>query len=394
MAQTNSFVNVDMIAAEALTHLEDNLIIKPLCAVDKTADYNMRSNGHKVGDSVSFKTNPVYEVKTFDERASDNTWVRNDSLVIVPQDIRSSTRTMYIDKHYDVSVTLSAREKAMHFDQFTQEVIVPASKALAAKCDALLATKILQGQGLYASSAVMATAADMALARKTALMQQLNEQRFCLVNSTLEATLLGKDWFNNYNNRGNDTILTNGMLGKTMGMDFYSSVNFPDTTHTNSSGTTTTAASPTGTQNKLGVSTLTVASITGGFTAGDRIMVAGCKRPMVVKTTVAATGTAIALVDPISEIIPASAAVTVVGGDAKALSYVGAIFDNQSLAVAMPILDAAEGMPSSVVSENGVSIRVVMGYDMEKKISTMSFDLLIGAFALDPRRITLLANAA
>lgn len=395
MAVLNNFINVDMVAPEALIHLQDNLVIKNLCTMDKTAEFNKTYNGHKVGDSVAFKTNPVYEVKTFDERASDLTWVRDDTKAIVAQNVRSSTRTMYIEKHFDVSVTLSARELAMHFDEFNEAVVMPATKALAAKIDAYLAGKILQAQGLYASTTVISTKADLALMRKAVNYQQLTDPRFILVNPDLEATLMGSDWFNGYDNRGDDTAFTNGFMSKTLGFDFYSSINFPSsTTHTNSSGTTTTAASPSSTQNMVGTSNLIVAAITGGFTAGDRIAVAGTKRPMVVKTTVAAGATSIALVDPITELIPASAAVTVVGGDAKVLTYVGAAFDSQSIAAAMPLLDPYRSLPSQSISDNGVSIRVAIGDTLSSKLTTMSLDCLVGAFLLDPRRVTLLANAA
>ena len=394
MAQYNEFINIDLVSAEALAHLQDNLVMRNLCAMDKTADYNQKANGYKVGDMISFKTNPVYEVKTFDERASDNTWTRDDTKVIVPQDIRSATRAMYIEKHFDVSVTLSAREKAMHFDQFIEEIVVPASKALANQCDAYIGTKLLQAQGLYASSAVIATKADLAQARKASEYQQLTDPKFIIMNTDLEATLLGSDWFNGYDNRGTDEAFRRGFMSETLGFNFYSSQNFPVSTHTNASGTAVTVASPTTTQNKIGTSTLYVTSATTAMNAGDRIIVAGCRRPMIVKTAVSATDTTIALVDPITELIPASAAITTVGGNAKALTFSGCILDAQSLGVAMPKLDTAEGMINSVVSDNGISIRVVQGYNQEKKISTMSFDLLIGAFALDPRRMTLLANAA
>lgn len=392
MAQYNAISEIDLISRETLAHMTDALIIKPLCAVDATAEYYQQPNGWKVGDTIRFQVDPVYTAVEFDSIASDNTWVRDDTKVIAPQDIRSSTRTMYIQKHYDISVTLSAREKAMSFTDLSRNVLRPAGKELARKADSFLGNAILGAAGLYASTTVMSTAADMALARKAANYQQLNDDRFCLVNPDLEAQLLGYDWFNRFDSRGDSGY--NGMIRDTMGMKFFSSQNFPVSTHTNSSGTTTTAASPSTTQNKVGTSNLIVAAVTSGFSANDRIMVAGCRRPLIVASNVSAGATTIPLKDPITEIIPASAAVTVVGGDAKVLTYKGCIFDSQSLAVAMPMLDEASGLPSSVVAQDGVSIRVVQGYNMTTKVTTLSMDFLIGAFALDPRRMTLLADAA
>ena len=395
MAQYNTFPSISIIAADALEHLEDALVIKPLCTTDVSSEFNVRPNGYNVGSSIQFRTLPDYEVKVFDERASDNTWVRNDAKVIVPQDIRSGARTMYIEQHLDVSVTLSARELAMDFDNFSTEVLKPAMSRLANKIDAYCASKILTGHGLYAATSVLSTQAEMASARKTALDYQLDEDNlFCLVDPTLESTLLGSSWFNSTSNRISDIGLTKGFMNDTMGFKFYVSRNFPNTTHLNSSGTAVTVTSPTTTQNKIGTSTLHVTSATTAMLEGDRIIVSGCKRPMIVAADVDATDTEIPLVDPITELIGATKAVTVVGGNAKTLTPRGAIFDGRTLGLAMPMLDPAAGMENSVVSANGVSVRVVKGYNMSTKVTTLSMDCLVGAAAIDPRRITVLANAA
>ncbi len=74
------------------------------------------------------------------------------------------------------------------------------------------------------------------------------------------------------------------------------------------------------------------------------------------------------------------------------MTYHGAIFDDRSLAVAFPMLDLPEDKVAATAYSNGVSIRMVKGYDMQTKKTTMSLDLLIGAFMLDPRRTTLLAD--
>ena len=394
MAAANNFPTISLIASESLEHLQEALIIKPLCATDVTGEFNRMSGGYKVGSSIQFNTNPSYEVKTFDERSNDLSWVRDDNKTISAQDIRSSQRTMYIEKHYDVSVTLSARELAMDFNSFSIQVLKPAMRSLSSKIDTYLGQKILTAQGLYAGTSVLATQADMALARKAAIIQELTDDKYCLVDPTLEATLLGASWFNSTTNRVSDAGLTAGMLNRTMGLDFYTSSNFPNTTHLNSSGAAVTVTTPTTTQNKVGTSILYVTDATTELLAGDRIIVAGHKRPMIVKTAVTAEATEIHLVDPITELVPVTTAITLVGGDAKTLTPRGAIFDSQSLGIAMPRLDAASGMENEVISENGVSIRVVKGYNMSTKVTTLSMDCLVGAAAIDPRRITLLANAA
>ena len=378
----NAWEHPSLIAAESLMHLEDALVLGNLVTRDKTGEFT--SGSMKLGDNVNMRTNPDYEAKEF---------VNDGVNTIVKQAIRNSKRPFVIEKLFDVSVEITAREKKLDLDSFSEQVISPAAYRLAEKVDQYIGTKILDGTGLYASDTLMATAADMALARKAATLQQLDPQsRIALVNTDLEATLLGQTWFNQSQTRGAPGIATlqSGVMGQVMGMNFFNSINFPDATHTASGGTTTTD-NTVATDNLIGLSTLTVDAITGGFTAGDRIAIAGVRRPLIVKTTVAAAATAIVLVDPITEIIPDGAAVTVVGS-AQSLSYQGAIFDGRSLALAMPTLDAPSDKPSAVVSNNGYSIRMVQGYDIDKKVEVMSLDVMCGAVAWDPRKITLLAD--
>jgi len=302
---------------------------------------------------------------------------------------------MVIEKHFDVSVEITAKEKALDLESFTEQVIRPAVIRLAEKADRYVGTKILEGAGTYASTDLFASSADMALARNAALLQQLDPTgRFCLVNDALEAKLLGASFFTTYNNRGQvgANVFTSADMGHAMGMDFKSSLNLPtDILATAGTGTSQTD-NGAGANNLIGGLTLTIDSLTGQLEAGDRIEIAGMRRPLIVAAQVTATGTAVTLTDPISEIVPDNAALTVIGTGQTNLEFQGAIFDNQSLAIAMPVLDSPSDKPSFVVSDNGYSIRVVQGYDMGSKKETMSLDMLMGAKAYDPRRITLLRN--
>jgi hypothetical protein len=375
---------------EALTHLEDALVIAPLCAKDKTSDFTNKANGWKVGDSVSFRTHGEYEVDEF-------------TSTISTQSIGTSTRPMTIEKHFDISVEVGAREYALDLDSFVEQVIQPATYKLAEKVDAYIGTKLLHAAGGYYSTALFETAADIALARKSATLQQLAMNRFCLVDLDIEATLLGQTWFNQSQTRGGDGELTlrNAMMGRVMGMDFFSSIAFPTEASAYTVGTYVgTTNNTTATKNLIGDTELTVDVAATAYTlvAGDRLAIAGVRRPLRVKTSVADTGsatgtgiTSIELIDPITEIIPDNAAITVLASG-KAVQHHGVILDDRSLAVAFPMLDLPEDRVAATASNNGISIRIVKGYDLSSKKTTMSMDLLCGAFALDPRRMTLIGD--
>lgn len=381
----NAFEEVDWIAAESLSVMSDALVIVPLTAMDKTSEWNTTPDGYQKGDTIRIKTGPDYTVDDF-----------SGSLTV--QDIRSSKRTMTIEKHFDVSVQLTAKEMALDFEGFQSEVILPAATRLAEKVDRYVGTKILNAHGLYHSGALFESAADAALARQAAILQQLDPQgRFALVDDTLEAKLLGQTWFNQSQTRGNPGLaaLNDGYMGHVMGMDFVASVNFPSSeaaaSGTYGDGSTTT--DNTGGANAIGDLALKVDSTSDQYEAGDHIKIAGVKRPLRVSTQTAATATSIPLTDPITEIIPDGAAVTVIGSGSAFVKR-GAIFDRKALAVAFPILDQPGDKVASTMSMNGVSIRVVRGYDMDSKKTTMSLDMLVGAEIYDPRRVTILSDDA
>jgi hypothetical protein len=379
----NVFEKVDMLGAEALMHLEDSLIITSLCSKDTTSDFNKTASGYAVGDTIRYKTRPSFEAKEF-------------ASTIDIQEIKESARPMVIEKHFDVSVDLTAKELALDFESFAEQIVQPAAYALAEKVDNYVGTKILEGAGLSVATTILSDAASMAAVRKDATYQQLSPTgRYALVTDILEARLLGATYFNTYNNRGTDgsQVFRDGSMGHAMGMDWFSSLNFPNSsTHTAGNGTSTTD-NTAGTFNAVGTKTLQIDALTGTINAGDRIKIAGVRRPLIAAAQATATATSVSLVDPIAEIIPDGAAVTVIASGTT-VTFQGAVFDDRSLAVAFPILDLPEDVAASTISDNGVSIRVAKGYNMQTKKTTLSLDLLVGSFALDPRRITLIGDAA
>ena len=381
----NIWQHPQVIAMEALSHLEDSLVISPLCATDTTSNFSTKANGWKVGDSVSFRTHGEYEVDEFETTIST-------------QSIGTSTRPMSIEKHFDISVEVGAREYSLDLDSFVEQVIQPATYKLAEKVDTYIGTKILEAAGAYYSTGLFTTAADIALARKNATIQQLAMNRFCLVDLDIEATLLGQTWFNQSNSRGSDgeQTLRNADMGRVMGMDFFSSIAFPTEATATTVGTFVGVTNnTTGTKNIIGDSILVVDDTTDSknLVAGDRLYIPGVRRPLKVKTAIADTNAtvAIVLVDPITEIIPDDTTVTVLASG-KDVQHHGVIMDDRSLAVAFPLLDLPEDRVAATASNNGVSIRIVKGYDLSSKKTTMSMDLLCGAFALDPRRMTLVGD--
>lgn len=386
MANNYSDNHVSMIAAEALVQLENQLVAANLMYRDKTADFGS-VGGYRVGDSVNIKTRPDFEVQEF-------------TTAVVDQEVRESKRSLTIEKHYDVTIPYTDRELALDIESLSDQFIVPAVTRMADKIDQYLLSKAWLARGLYQAASPLSSAVEIAAARKVANdIQMPMAGRIGIVNSSLEATLLGTDVFHKFDTRGEPavTALQEASMGRLMGIDWYSSVNFTASNYAPGAATATTNNGAGGnTNNRIGSTTLTFDTGTAAaFNAGDRLQIAGVRRPVIVASTVAnaSLATTVTLQDPIDELIPDNALITVIGSGLSDLDFQGIILTPGSFAFAMPPLDVPPGVEASVVSSNGLSLRAIKYHDGNAKTSRLSIDCLIGATAYDTRKSLVIADA-
>jgi hypothetical protein len=376
----NAWNHPSLIASEALGQMTDALTWGRQTTRDVTPQFANQSM--KIGDTVNLRSTPDYEAKEFTSVGP-----------IVRQAIRDAVLPFKIEKLFDVSVDITAKEKALDLDSFTTQVIAPAAYRLAEKVDAYIAGKVLAGAaGLYASADLMGNVGDLALARAAANYQRLDPRnRFSMLSPDLEAKALGKDYFYQASIRGdgaNLEALREGFLAKTMGFNFFGTQYFPATAL--DAGNLAGATDNTGGANLVGSSVLKVQSVTGTIGTGrTNIAVAGYRTPLVVIDVIDSTH--LELLYPIMEIIPDDAAFTTVGSGEE-LTGQGLLLDSRAVGLAMPSLGTPSDKPSFSISNNGYSIRVVQGYDMDAKQEILSMDCLVGAGLIDPRRATILAQ--
>ncbi len=392
----SNFINPQVLAAEALDQLDYELVAGSLVYRDRTSDFsNVR--GMKVGDFISIRT--VTDFQTNEFTAGGN---------VTTQEINQSSTQLEIEKHFDVSVTIGAKERALNLDGIRKEIINPAMTSMAQKIDTYLLTKVVESQGMYASANLLTTAADIALARSSANIQQISKSnRLGLVNDALEAQILGNAVFNQLQTRGEQgvTALTEASIGRLMGIDWFSSVNFPDSTGTTLDDTTravgdgaATINNSSSAVNRQGLNVITVDNMTGQFEIGDKIQIAGAKRAYTVSAVTTGVA-AIPVVEQINENFGETgtglddAAVSVIGdGIAANSNYEGIIFNPGAFGFAAPPLDAAAGDKTGVASADGMSIRVTEAYNITTKETVWSFDMIVGAAAVDARKSLLLAS--
>lgn len=379
----SNFINPSILAAEALDQLEYDLIAGNLMYRDRTADF-ANSRGLKVGDAVTIRT-------VTDFRTDEFTGVGP----IQTQEVQQSSTQLTIEKHFDVSVEITARERALNLDGIRKEIINPAMLSMAQKLDTYLLTKAIQSQGLYASNTLLTSAADIAQANKTSILQQISKVgRIALVDEDLEATLLGTDVFSKFDTRGAPgvTALQEASLGRLLGNNWFTTVNFPDIQQVMGDGVTT-LDNANAADNLQGSNALVVDSTSGTYNAGDKIKIAGAKRAYTVSTTTAATATVIPVDEQISENLSEldGAAITVISSG-NTIDYQGILFNQGAFGFAAPPLDAAAGDKSGVATAGGMSVRVTEAYDIHTKKTFWSFDMLVGAKAVDPRKSMLLGS--
>lgn len=372
----NAFnVTPQIVVAESISILQHELIIGSLLYRDRTSDFTTKSEGWAVGDTVSVKTPTEFEVNDF-------------TSTIVKQDIKDSKTEFKIERHLDISSGVTSKQRKLNLSDMSREVIQPAMAAFAQEIDEHLATKMLEGRGLYSSDTLFATAADVAQSRKVANAQKVSKQnRIAFLDSTLEANLLGQEWFNQSQTRGGDgeMALRNGEMGRVMGMNFFASENMPSDLQTPGVAGVGVTDNGSSTLNAIGTADLITDATTGAFAAGDAIVVAGVTHPMIVKTATAATATTIPLVDPIDQLIPDGAAITIVPSGTNA-AFHGVITNPNSYAWAAPPLDnPGDKVSAAVMTINGMSIRFVEGYDQDTKEFIWSWDMLLGARCWDRR---------
>lgn len=375
----SNFINPQVIAAEALDQLDYELVAGSLMYRDRTEDFGS-VRGLKVGNSVNIRT--VTDLTADEFTGTVNT-----------QEINQSSASLMIEKHLDVSVEITAKERALNLDGIREQVVNPAMSALAQKIDTYLMSKAVLSRGLFVSSTLLTNATHIAAARAQANRQQISKvNRIAIVSNDLEATMLGTDVFSKFDTRGEQgsIALQEASLGRLMGINWYSSMNFPEAAGIASGNSYTATLSNSGGANVQGDSVLKVTGGTGTVSAGSFVKVAGAKRHFRV---VSATATQIVLSHQIDENLQGldGAAITCVGGS-SAVSYQGLIMNPGSFAYAAPPLDAAAGDRSGVASAAGLSVRMTEAYDINTKKTFWSFDMLIGAAAIDGRRALLLGS--
>ena len=285
-----------------------------------------------------------------------------------------------LDKIATVDVSIEALQGATSMDDLTRVFIDPAAAALAEKINR-------DGLALYqdiynavgAAGQTPATLSAMAEARK-----QLNlakapvSGRAAVWDPEADAAFTGLDAIVHAEKSGSTQALREGSIGRVMGMDHFMS----QAVRQHQTGITAATAVKVNGAVEAGAHQLALdgASLTGRLVKGDLIRIGG-KSFSVTQDSAPAANNAIANVS-VFPALPALAddtEVTLIGSHTANLA-----FHPMAFAFVTRPLTAPGGVESYETHYNGVSLRVVRGYDMQHKREMLSMDVLYGFKTLYP----------
>lgn len=364
---SNTLLTSSIIAREALIVLEANLVAAGLVYRDYSDEFA------KVGDTITIRKPATFTAQTF-------------TSTISAQNATESGVSVVLDRHLDVSFAVTSKELALSIQDFSAQFIQPAMRAHAQAIDASICA-LYKDIPHYSRSSD--TTAWTSLKALTAGRKVLNDNlvpmndRRALLNTASEAALLGLDAVIGAEKSGSTDALRQANVGRLMGLDVYMDQNVP-AAHT--SGTVTTAGNFSAT---AGSTTFTVAAgspVGGTFKKGDIVTITGDALPYVVTADATLSGGAgTVYMAPAARVTFSSAAGTArsqtTGGNATPIAF----HKNAFALVTRPLARPLGSANAETISYNGISVRVVYGYDMSTKTDTVSLDLLYGVKTLDER---------
>ncbi|MBQ2897871.1 MAG: P22 coat protein [Clostridia bacterium] len=363
----NQLITIKEIARAALPRLIENLVFPNLVHKDFSNDFVSGK-----GDRIQVRKPVVLSAEEFDEAKGTSV-----------QDINESSVEVALDKLATVDTEFSAIAAATSIDDINRIFIEPAAAALAQKINS-------DGLELYkdipyvtgTAGTTPSSLEDIANVRK--VLNQKNvpvSPRVAVWDTEADTKFTTVDAIVHADKSGRVKALRDGSIGKIFGLENYMS----QAVKKHKSEATGTALKVSGAVEE-GATSLSISgtTLTGKFVKGDVLEIAG-KHYTVTKDTDEAANNAISeiFVYPALDAIKDKTEVTLVGDHTANLA-----FNPMAFAFVTRPLSAPSGVESYVTSYNGITLRVVKGYDMKHKKEMLSMDVLYGYKTMYPELAT------
>ena len=368
----NQFITLKNIARRTLTRLMDNILFPQLCYRNYADTFQMR------GDTIQIPIPVQLEAKEF-----------NQSTGVAYQDDVETSVDLKLDTLATVDIEYTALERATSVDSLDALFIEPAAAALAEKINKdgmMLYRDIRQNCGIAGTPPdTLSAFANAQLLLNEARAPQENRRAVWSPQAASHLqqipAIVSVD---SYGSR--ETILT-GEIGQVFGLRnfmsqavvYHKAGTLAGTAETLTISKVTTGANPTiELTASISSGTANIASKT--LVMGD-ILRAENYDLLVTGDCTASSGTKItATVSAESAALAKNGDTVVVCGSHEA----NLVFHKEAFAFATRPLITPAGVESYTINHNGISLRVVRGYDQKYKKDLLSMDILYGYKTIRP----------
>ncbi len=358
----NNFTSLKEIARAALPHLMDNLVFPRLVHNDFSDTF-----AAKQGDTIQVRKPVNYTAMEFDPYEG-----------VITQEIDEDSVEVKLDKIASVDIEVSALDAALNFDSIDRLFIKPAAIALAEKinADGLALYKDI-AQCIGEAGTTPSTLNDLANVRR-ALNDARAPQapRYAVWDTAADTAFATIPALVNAEKSGTTDALREGSLGKVFGVEHFMSQAVP--THKCAIQTQTDVKVYGTVAPGADVVKLKGTALIGKLRKGDLLKIdqgnGRIETFTVVNDTANATSGELANIKffpAAKDGIVNNALVTIIDNHTANLA-----FHPSAFAFVCRPLAAPAGVESYVTSFDGISLRIVRGYDMIYKREMLSMDVL------------------
>lgn len=367
---SNTFISVKEIARQILPRLISNLVFPNLIHKDFSETF---VNGK--GVTIQVKKPVILSAEEF-----------NESTGVSAQNVKEESVEVTLDKLATVDVEFGSIQRVTNVDDLNRLFLEPAAVALAEK---------INSDGLYLYKDVpyicgtagttpdeLSDLSDVRLALNNRKVPMMG--RVAVWDAAADAKFTTIDAIVNAEKSGSTQALREGSIGRIFGLDNYMSQDVKAHTKgtlaaggTSPKITVKTAVETAADQVVLDVTAGGTPTLTGTLVKGDVLQIDGKTYTVTKNATAAANEITVYVYPQIT--VAADVEVTVVGSHTANLA-----FNPMAFAFVTRPLAAPAGVESYVTSYNGVTLRVVRGYDMKYKKEMLSMDVLYGYKTMYP----------
>ena len=411
---TNTTLTADIIAAEAISILDNNCVMGNLVYRGYEEEFSKKVNGYTVGESISIRRPTDFTVR--------------DGAVASGQDVTEGKFSLSVDKQKGVDFAFTSQDLTLQIDKLSERVIKPAMIQLANQIDRDLLNLYKDVWNWVGTPGqTINSYTDFAKApERLDLGAVFQDDRAAVLSPTDQWGMLGSQTALYMQDVAKDAY-RRGKLGMIGNVDTYSSQNvqtFTDGTRDNTTPVINGASQTTTWASTKDSGTMTL--LTKGWDAAATIKQGAVftidgvyavnpvtKAPLphlqqfVVKSDVTANGTTTATttltISPpiitagafqtVSAAPQDTATITIMGTASTGYSQNMVFHKNAFSLVMVPMVSPPGAVDVARKSYNGYSVRVIPYYDGTNDVSNWRLDVLYGVKTVDARLATRLSGS-